>query len=348
MSEDTRKPTAFILDAEPEAPKKKRAPRAITGIEIETLPEDTGLVALPPSAIERSTPRRLKWAGVFFSALLFLIALWASNAALALIEDLFSRSIYLGYAATIAAGLAGLAAIVIILREIWGLVSLRRIEHIQSKAAHAINFDDKTAAEEATANLRALYANRADCAYGLKQLASHDHEIIDPRNRIRLAERHLLTPLDEEAHRIVARAARRVTLLTTVTPAAALDILFVAAQNIRMLRELASLYGGRPSALSTWRLARLVIAHLAVAGGLALSDTLLQHLLGKGLLGRLSARFGEGAVNGILTARIGLAAMAVCRPIPQEGDARQTLANMLRELVSFEESKDAADSKSQS
>ena len=35
---------------------------------------------------------------------------------------------------------------------------------------------------------------------------------------------------------------------------------------------------------------------------------LIQHLVGKGLLGRLSARFGEGAVNGILTSRIGLAA----------------------------------------
>jgi putative membrane protein len=348
MSEDMRKPTAFILDTEPEAPKKRRAPRAVVGIEIETLPEDTGLVAVPPSAIERSTPKRFKWAGVFFSALLFLVTLWAADAALALIEDLFSRSIYLGYAATIAASLAGLAAIAIILREILGLMRLRRIEHIQSKAAHAINFDDKAAAEEAAANLRSLYASRADCAYGLTQLASHDHEIIDPRNRIRLSERHLLTPLDEEAHRIVARAARRVTLLTTVTPAAALDILFVAAQNIRMLRELASLYGGRPSTLSTWRLARLVIAHLAVAGGLALSDTLLQHLLGKGLLGRLSARFGEGAVNGILTARIGLAAKAVCRPVPLEGDARETLGSLMRELVSFEEGKDVTESKSQS
>jgi putative membrane protein len=347
MSENTRRPAAFILDAGPEAPKKRRAPRAIVGIEIETLPEDTGLVAVPPAAIARSTPRHFRWAGLFFSAVLLLVTLWAGNAALALIEDLFSRSIYLGYAAVAAAGLASVAAIAIIVREIWGLARLRRIEHVQSKAAHAINFDDKNAADDATVSLRSLYANRADCAYGLKQLASYEQEIIDPRDRIRLVERHLLVPLDQEAHRIIARAARRVTLLTAVTPAASLDILFVAAQNIRMLRELASLYGGRPSALATWRLARLVIAHLAVAGGLALSDTLLQHLLGKGLVGRLSARFGEGAVNGILTARIGLAAKAVCRPVPQEDDARQTLANMLRELASFEEAKDVTKGESQ-
>ena len=62
-------------------------------------------------------------------------------------------------------------------------------------------------------------------------------------------------------------------MLTTLTPTAVLDILFVAAQNLRMLREIATLYGGRPSTLSTLRLARMVISHLAVTGSLALSDS---------------------------------------------------------------------------
>jgi putative membrane protein len=81
----------------------------------------------------------------------------------------------------------------------------------------------------------------------------------------------------------------------------------------------------------------MVLSHLAVTGGLALSDSLMQHLLGKGLVGRLSARFGEGAVNGILTSRIGLAACAVCRPVPQDAERRETLASLLRELVSLNE-----------
>ena len=144
-----------------------------------------------------------------------------------------------------------------------------------------------------------------------------------------------MTPLDTEAQRIIARRARRVTLLTTVTPAAALDIIFVAAQNARMLRELATLYGGRPSTLATLKLARMVVVHLAITGGLALSDNLIQHLVGKGLLGRLSARFGEGAVNGILTCRIGLAARDVCRPIPAQGNSGDRLAKLLREVIGF-------------
>jgi putative membrane protein len=154
---------------------------------------------------------------------------------------------------------------------------------------------------------------------------------------LRLAERLLLEPLDEQTHRIIARRAKRVTLLTTVTPIAALDVAFVAAQNIAMVRELATLYGGRPSTLATWRLSRLVLMHLAVAGGLALSDNFFHLFVGKGLIGKLSARFGEGAVNGILTSRIGLAAVDVCRPIPKPSDKRESLASLMREVVTFGE-----------
>ena len=79
----------------------------------------------------------------------------------------------------------------------------------------------------------------------------------------------------------------------------------------------------------------MVVTHLAVAGGLAISDNFLHLFVGKGLLGRLSARFGEGAVNGILTARIGLAAREVCRPIPQENSKRETLSSLVKELTNF-------------
>jgi putative membrane protein len=142
--------------------------------------------------------------------------------------------------------------------------------------------------------------------------------------------------LDENALGLIARAARRVTILTAITPAAALDIVFVAALNLRMLREIATLYGGRPGTLGTFRLARMVVSHLAVTGGLALSDSLLQHIVGRGLLGRLSARFGEGAVNGILTARIGLAAIDLCRPLPFLTRAKPSLPLFIRQLLSFD------------
>ena len=330
MTGNHRKPAAFALDDE-EKPKSRHK------IEFDTQEPVGELVVLPVVAVQRT--RKFRWGLVLVSALATLLSLWAGFTIITLIENFFARSATLGWLALGVASLAGLAAIAIIVREIWGLARLRRIEQIQELSARAINLDEAAAATETIASLEGIYGGRSDTALGMKTFRDHKNDIMDPRDRIRLLDRLVIGALDEESHRIIARRARRVTLLTTVTPAAALDIVFVAAQNLRMLRELAELYGGRPSTLSTLKLARMVVAHLAVTGGLALSDNLIQHLVGKGLLGRLSARFGEGAVNGILTSRIGLAARDVCRPVPQAESTKETLGSLLRELVTLNESK---------
>jgi putative membrane protein len=326
MTGNHRKPAAFVLDDE-EKPKSRHK------IEFDEQESVGDLVALPQ--FPRRTSKGFRWGFLLVSALAGLLSLWAGLTITILIEDFFARSASLGWLATGVAGLAGLAALAIIFREIWGLARLRRIEHIQEISARAINLDETAAATETIRAIESIYGNRSDTAWGLKSFRDHSSDIMDPRDRIKLLDRLVIRPLDEESHRIIARRARRVTLLTTVTPAAALDIVFVAAQNLRMLRELAELYGGRPSTLSTLKLARMVVAHLAVTGGLALSDNLIQHLVGKGLLGRLSARFGEGAVNGILTSRIGLAARDVCRPVPEAESTKETLGSLLRELVTL-------------
>ena len=51
-------------------------------------------------------------------------------------------------------------------------------------------------------------------------------------------------------------------------------------------------------------------------GAVAVGDDMLEPVLGGSLLGKLSRRFGEGLVNGALTARVGVAALEVCRPMP--------------------------------
>ena len=237
--------------------------------------------------------------------------------------------------------IAGLAALAIILRELAGLLRLKKLGDIHDDAGRAANLEDREAGARAMARLEAIYANRSDIGRGFADLKSHAGDILSPSDRIRLAERDIMGVLDENAAALIARHARRVTLLTAVTPAAALDILFVAAVNLRMLREIATLYGGRPGAIGTLRLARMVIGHLAVTGGLALSDNLIQHVIGRGLIGRLSARFGEGAVNGILTARIGIAALDLCRPLPFLTRPRPSLARFTRELLSFNQKEQA-------
>jgi putative membrane protein len=336
MTELHRKPRAFAMESEEGGAEvsqgKKRAPRAFTDIEIEPEPEAGDLVVAPPAP---PPARGLRWGTVLAGSLGALLLVWLGLAISDLIQSSFARSTALGGATLVAAGLAVLAVLAIVLREAWSLMRLHRIEHIQADAARALNLDDGPSAKRAVNGITALYRGRHDAMWGLQSIRQHKDDILDPREQIRMVDRFLLAPRDADAHRLIARTARRVTLVTTVTPAAVLDVLFVALQNLRMVRQMATLYGGRPSALATLKLARMVVGHLAVTGGLALTDNVMQHVIGKGLMGRLSARFGEGTVNGIMTARIGLAARDVCRPVPQDRAAKETLGSLLREVMSF-------------
>jgi putative membrane protein len=338
MSETRRPPAAFRLDADgaktarPERPAGRK-PRSMAAPEIRIEPDEAPDPLVATSRQPVQVARAMRWGSLLLAAVAGLVTLWAGLAMTRLVEELFTRSPVLGWIGAGLMALAGLAALLVIGREIVGLVRLSRLGTVREDAAQALVKADAEAAKTTIAALKRIYHGRRDVAWALQRLHEHEAEIMDPADRVRLAELDLMVPLDEVAGRLIAIRSRRVMLLTAITPAAILDIIFVAVQNMKMLGEVAALYGGRPGLVGTMRLARMVIAHLAAAGALAMSDQLVQQVVGQGILGRLSARFGEGAVNGILTARIGLATIDVCRPLPFTAASRPGLAQFLTEVM---------------
>ena len=177
-------------------------------------------------------------------------------------------------------------------------------------------------------------STRPETARGRNALAGHVEEIIDGRDLIGLAETELLTPTSTRprARMVVVVGANASRFVTAMSPRAIVDLLFVAAEILRLIRRLATLYGGRPGLLGFLRLARAAFAHLAITGGMAAGDSMLQQFLGHGIAARLSARLGEGVVNGLLTARIGIAAIDVCRPLPFVSAGPPRLSDVMSEL----------------
>lgn len=265
--------------------------------------------AVPPK-------RGFSWSSLFWSALGGVVSLALGLAATQLIEDLFQRATWLGYAGAALVALLVLATLVILGRELAGLYRLASLDHIRARAAFAVAEDDRPAGEEVVRALLHISKENAALARGRAELEGHLSRIIDGADLVRLAERSLMSDLDARARQMIADAAKRVSVVTAVSPRAAVDLFFVLITAAGLIRRLARLYGGRPGTLGMLSLGKHVISHLAITGGMAAGDTLVQQLVGHGLAAKLSARLGEGVVNGLLTARLGLAAVAVTRPLP--------------------------------
>jgi putative membrane protein len=313
-----------------------RRPRAINDLSALTPIDDSAAQDLPAVLPQRLPPNRGRpWLSMLLAGVAGLFAFAGGLAVDRLVRDLFARSDILGWTALAFAAAATLAILAISFREIRGLWRLAEIEKIRRRGTKANEQDDAVEARAVLRELDRLYRHRADTAGGRALLAAHKGEVIDGRDLIGLAERDLLAPLDAAARRIVTDAAKRVSVVTAVSPRALVDLLYVLFENARLIRRLSELYGGRPGTLGMWRLAGRVITHLAATGAIAVGDGIMQQVIGHGLAARLSARLGEGVVNGLLTARIGLSAIDLCRPLPFIHTNRPGLSGFLSELATF-------------
>jgi putative membrane protein len=327
MTESFRKPAVFSVDD----------PRLVVAEPEPVPPPDVAAMVEAPAdnlpAVIAPRKRRMPWGTMFWSATSGLVLLALGLAVTNLIEDLAARSPWLGALGLALAVVAGLALLVVLLRELIGLARLSTVEALRQRALTVIDSDDRDGGRAIVTDMLSLTKRIPRLARGRARLQDHGADIIDGRDLVKLAERELMSPLDIEARRLVVSASKRVSVVTAISPRAAVDMIFVLVNALRMIRQLAVLYGGRPGALGVIKLLRQVVSHLALTGGVGVADSLVQQVIGHGLAARLSARLGEGMINGLLTARLGLLTIDLVRPLPFHELPRPALNDLAGTLM---------------
>lgn len=315
MTETARKPLIVELDddstpladpgAAPPVPDPQPQGRAM---------QLAAATTRPRSALTRAA----LWAFSTFFTFALSVAAWD------FVTGLFARNALLGWVAFGLLAAAVVAALMLALREWSAYARLMRLDTLRQKSEIARAGADLKAARDVTHALTRIYGNRAENAWGRSRFADRQAEVLDADALLNLAELELLAPLDGLARAEVEQSARQVATVTALVPLALADVATALFANLRMIRRIAEIYGGRSGALGSFGLLRRVFSHLVATGALALTDDLIGSVAGGGVLSKLSRRFGEGVVNGALTARVGLAAVDLCRPLPFAATARPT------------------------
>ncbi len=331
MSEHVRK-KPVVIEME-DSTRDPLSPADAVPVPEPDLPAPTGQAMQAATRLAARRPsllvRLFRWAlGLLFGAMIS-VAFWDFATAM------MDRNIWLGRAILVLIAVLLLGILAFAGRELAAMMRLRRVDGLKQHYTQAAG-GDRGQALAFSAQLQKFLADKPELRWQVEQLDAARSDALDGSDILQATEIALLAPLDDLASSEIEAAARQVATATAVIPLALADVVIALSVNIRMVRRIAEVYGGRAGSLGSWRLMRAVATHLVATGAVAVGDDLIGTIAGGGVLSKVSRRFGEGVINGALTARVGIAAIEVCRPMPFDAQKRPTITGtMKRSLAGF-------------
>jgi putative membrane protein len=152
------------------------------------------------------------------------------------------------------------------------------------------------------------------------------------RDALDLFSRFVLAPADQLAQAAIRRAAAQAFAINAISPTVLLDTFLFAARAMRLIRELAEIYGQRPGLAGTVHLLRRLASGAGLVGAVDVVGGVIAQQLGGAVLERLSASAAESAYAAQKMARLGLVAMASCRPIEFRSGEAPSLSGLVSGL----------------
>jgi len=243
-----------------------------------------------------------------------LLAAWAVFGLAGLIAGQFAVSPLLGWLSVGAVG-AGLGLIGAAgVREARALAALGRVDRLRAAladpAAPVAPVRDQALAWVSEVARRVPEVERVTpaiaAAASVEEVAGH-------------LRAGVIAPLEAEAARLGRRAAVEGGAVVALVPAPSLDALIAGWRGLRLVREVAALYGLAPGLAATRRLvARTVSIAATTAGADLIAQTAAEGLVGATpVLKEIAGTVPGAGVAAFRLYRLALATAAACSPLPQ-------------------------------
>ncbi|MCP4699441.1 MAG: DUF697 domain-containing protein [Gammaproteobacteria bacterium] len=311
------------------------------GPEISETPPDAGEEEKPPAWIfEKITLPVVDraWANAFSPLSWLLGSLGVFLVFLLLVDTYrflqvqYSASLFIGTLFLLMIFSIGGAAGWLAWRAWKDIQALRTVSALQEQGQGLLNAESYGDATKYVNKLAGFYLHRPDVSpqidrfFVIVDSSHHDGEVCA------LFSMQVLKPLDEQAYRIVVKRANETALMVMISPIALLSTLITLWRTMRMIREIASVYGGRPGFFASFSLIGAVIHSLLYADVSELAADSMAETFGGSMMSVLSAQMAQGMGSSVMTARVGLKAIHACRPMPFTEETKPRLKDIRREV----------------
>jgi len=223
-------------------------------------------------------------------------------------------------------------------RELASLRQLSKRDEVRTKSESILAANNKYDARELCEKI----SNQLPCDITIgeeKTWAKISQPEYSDIEVVQLYSQEILSSVDQKALDEVAKFSTESVILIAISPVAIIDMMLLFWRNLRMIDKVAGLYGLKLGYWSRIRLIKHVFINLVYAGASEIITDFGADLLGAELLGKLSGRMAQGLGAGMLTARLGIKTISLCRPIPFQNkspklnDIRKKIIIQIKNLI---------------
>jgi len=314
MSHESRNSRTFKLNAE----QLERA-QFEAATEAETAPLDQY------QRIESHTPilpKRVKRALV---ALALIVGAVLVADVVSLVNQLNQLHWFAGLSSGALFGALALYALVSLIRWVRGSDSVKQMEALQIQAARMRHAKGLNQRQTLVENLLSFYKGKQQEGT-LRNAIDAIPDYANDAEVLEHLESQFLGPLDSQADKLIQRYSLQTGLSVAASPLPVLDILLTLWRCQILIMELSELYGVQPSLANRLRILVSVLRAMAYSGLTETSIGLAD--LSNIPLGQLGARTAQGLGAAVATARLGLVAARLCRPVPANTDERSVFKKL--------------------